>query len=90
MKQNNFKFDDYVEIYKARGDKPRINTNLQVHKGIISKITMKKNMLTGTHTKYKVSADWSICMSLFADIPSIFSIESPEEDNQQKNTPTLN
>jgi uncharacterized membrane protein YcaP (DUF421 family) len=84
MKQNNLKFDDYLEVYKARSVKPGTNTNLQMHKGIMSKITMRKNMLTDTHTKYKVSSDWSTCMPQSADVFDISSIELSKEDNQQE------
>jgi hypothetical protein len=89
MKQNNLKFDDYVEIYNARSVKPGTNTNIQMHKGIMSKITMRKNMLTDISTKYKVNIDWSTCMPLFANIPAVFYVESLEEDNQQEEYPDI-
>jgi hypothetical protein len=84
MKQNNLKFDDYFEVYNARSVKPGTNTNLQTHKGIMLKITLRKTMLTDTHTKYNVSSDWSVCIPLFADIPDKSSVESSEEDTQQE------
>jgi hypothetical protein len=89
MKQNNLKFDDYLEVYKSRSVKPGTNTYLQMYKGIMSKITMRKNILTNTHTKYKVSSDWSTCMPLFADVPETSLVESSEEDNQQEEYPNM-
>jgi hypothetical protein len=41
------------------------NTNLQVYNGQMSKITIKKNMLTAAHTKAKVHVDGTTCLPLF-------------------------
>jgi hypothetical protein len=43
------------------------NSNLQLHKGVMSKITMNKNILTAAHTKYRVSDDFITCLPLYLE-----------------------
>jgi hypothetical protein len=64
MSQNKIKSKNYYEVFK-QNIMQGSNSNLQLHNGIISKITTAKNILTAAHTKYKVTEDFSTCVPLF-------------------------
>jgi hypothetical protein len=57
---------DVIEMRKKSGPLKGTNTNLQLHNGVMSKITVTKNILTAAHTKYKVTDDYSTCIPLFS------------------------
>jgi hypothetical protein len=77
-------------VYNAKTVKSGTNTNLQMHKGIMSMITMRKNILTDIYIKYKVSSDWSTCMPLFTDVPSASSLNPLRKIVNKKNIPMWN
>jgi hypothetical protein len=56
--------NDYNEILSKKSVKEVQNNNLQLYNGIMSNISIKKNILTASHTKYKVSSGFSTCIPL--------------------------
>jgi hypothetical protein len=56
---------DYNSVLQMRTTKAGYNTNLQLHNGEMSKITVQKNVLTAAHTKMQVTDDFSTCVPLF-------------------------
>jgi hypothetical protein len=65
MRQNKLFVRDYYNTLLRRTVQQGSNTNLQMHNGVMSKITVRKNILTAAHTKYRVSEDFSTCTPLF-------------------------
>jgi hypothetical protein len=59
---------DYNSVLQMRTVKTGANTNLQLHKGEMAKITTTKNVLTAAHTKMRVSEDFSTCIPLFLSL----------------------
>jgi hypothetical protein len=64
-RQNRLCHTDYISVLDSKNTKAGTNINLQLHNGIMSKISSDKNILTATHTKYKVSNDFSTCTPLY-------------------------
>jgi hypothetical protein len=64
-------FSNYEDVYDHRKTIQGVNNNMQMKKDfeeqsyIMSNISVVKNVLTATHTKYKVSKDFSTCTPLF-------------------------
>jgi hypothetical protein len=65
LSQNKLTSEDFQKVYSDKTTKIGLNTNLQLHDGLMSKISVVKNVLTAVHTKYKVSDDFSCCTPLF-------------------------
>jgi hypothetical protein len=65
IKQNRLASEDFQNVYLGKTIKKGLNINLQLHKGVMSKISVTKNILTAVHTKYRVSEDFSTCTPLF-------------------------
>jgi hypothetical protein len=63
-KQNPLTPQNYIDVLVKREILEGKNTNLQLYKGVMSKITMSKNVLTPIHTKYQVVDDFSTCIPL--------------------------
>jgi hypothetical protein len=59
------KFADYNTVITNKEVKAGSSENLQLHRAVMSKISLTKNFLTAVHTKYKVSNDFSTCLPLF-------------------------
>jgi hypothetical protein len=64
IKQNPLAYQNFLDIFNKQNTQKGHNTNLYLHQGVMSKIIMQKNILTATHTKYRVSDDRSTCMPL--------------------------
>jgi hypothetical protein len=64
LRQNNITTDDYKSVLIERTTKKGQNTNLNLHKGQMSKITIMKDALTASHTKMRVMKDFSTCAPL--------------------------
>jgi hypothetical protein len=62
--QNPLTVKDYHDVLVNRTIKEGTNSNLQLHDGEMSKVIICKNVLTATHTKYRVSSDFSTCFPL--------------------------
>jgi hypothetical protein len=58
-------FEDYNTVITNKEVKAGSSENLQLHRAVMSKISLTKNFLTAVHTKYKVSNDFSTCLPLF-------------------------
>jgi hypothetical protein len=71
LSQNKLVESDYLKVFYEgiRNVGKRVitgaNTNFQLHEGIMSKVTVHKNILTAAYTKYKVLDDFSTCVPLF-------------------------
>jgi hypothetical protein len=69
--QGKLNFKDYFDVYNNRNVALGTNNNLQLKKDIdeerliMTNISVTKNVLTGTHTKYRVTNDFSTCIPLF-------------------------
>jgi hypothetical protein len=69
--QGKLNFKDYFDVYNNRNVVLGTNNNMQLKKDIdderliITNISVTKNVLTGTHTKYRVTKDFSTCVPLF-------------------------
>jgi hypothetical protein len=61
----NLTHSDYKQVYDEKTTHRGINTNFQLHNGIMSHVKTTKNILTATYTKYKVGKDFSTCIPLF-------------------------
>jgi hypothetical protein len=59
---------DYNNVFLEKTVKSGANTNLQLHDGKMSKITITKNVLTAAHTKMQVAPDFSTCIPLFINL----------------------
>jgi hypothetical protein len=68
IKPTDLSHKDYGVIINEHSLVKRTNHNLQLHDGVMSHISVEKNVLTAAHTKYKVSKDFSTCVPLFFDI----------------------
>ncbi len=51
LKKNNIVRNDYKEVLMEKSIKVGKNINLQMKNNIMSKVTVNKNALTGSHTK---------------------------------------
>jgi hypothetical protein len=65
--QQNWLYDDEAEEGSSKTIIQGANSNFQMRNGIMSKITLCKNILTAAHTKYKVSPDFVTCVPLFLE-----------------------
>jgi hypothetical protein len=63
-KQNPLTPQDYLNVLDKKEILQGKNINLQLYRGIMSKIKMTKNVLTPIHTKYQVVNDFSTCIPL--------------------------
>jgi hypothetical protein len=63
-KQNPLTPQDYIDVLDQKKILQGKNTNLQLYKGIMSKIIMTKNVLTPIHTKFQVVNDFASTISL--------------------------
>jgi hypothetical protein len=61
-KLDNLRFDDYKDVLKNENIVPGESNNIQNYKGSMSKVSVLKNFLTASHTKYVVTADFSSCI----------------------------
>jgi DNA polymerase elongation subunit (family B) len=57
--------DHYIEAIQDKKVLEGSVNNLQLVKGIMSQIELRKNFITAAHTKYMVSDDFSTCLPLF-------------------------
>jgi hypothetical protein len=57
--------DHYIEAIQDKKVLEGSVNNLQLVKGIMSQIELRKNFITAAHTKYMVSNDFSTCLPLF-------------------------
>jgi hypothetical protein len=78
IKKNPLAYQNFLDIFNKQNTQKGHNTNLQLHQGVMSKLTMQKNILTSTHTKYRVSDDWSTCMPLHKHVKEDDSIKHNE------------
>ena len=73
-KRGKLYFCNYEDVYDHRITIQGKNNNMQMKKefdtriSIMSNISVVKNILTATHTKYKVSNDFSTCTPLFHEV----------------------
>jgi hypothetical protein len=69
--QGKLNFKDYFDVYAGRKTLQGTNNNMQLKKDmeeerlIMTNISVTKNVLTATHTKYRVTKDFSTCIPLF-------------------------
>jgi hypothetical protein len=70
--QGKLNFKDYFHLYANRNTLQGTNNNMQLKKDnerlITRNISVTKNVLTATHTKYTVTKDFSTCIPLFLNI----------------------
>jgi hypothetical protein len=72
--QGKLNFKDYFDVYEDRNTLQGTNNNMQLKKDveeerlIMTNISVTKNVLTATHTKYRVTKDFSTCIPLFLNI----------------------
>jgi hypothetical protein len=66
LSQNPLTTNNYQDVLTHRTIKKSENSNLQLHKGVMSKVKISKNILTAAHTKYKVTEDNSTCIHSFS------------------------
>jgi hypothetical protein len=72
--QGKLNFKDYFDVYAERSTLQGTNNNMQLKKDmeeerlIMTNISVTKNVLTATHTKYRVTKDFSTCIPLFLNI----------------------
>jgi hypothetical protein len=78
IKQNPLAYQNFLDIFNKQNTQKGHNTNLQLHQCVMSKITMQKNILTATHTKYQESNDWSTCMPLHKHVEEDESVKPNE------------
>jgi hypothetical protein len=73
-KQEKLYFEEYFDVYTERKTIQGTNNNMQMKKEsleerlVMINISIVKNELTPTHTKYRVSKDFSTCTPLFLDV----------------------
>jgi hypothetical protein len=71
--QGKLNFQDYFNIYTDRKTLQGTNNNMQLKKDIeeerliMTNIPVIKNVFIATHTKYRVSKDFSTCTPLFLE-----------------------
>jgi hypothetical protein len=65
VQKREIKPDNFVEVIENKTVKEGSMNNLQLVKGIMSKIELRKNFITAAHTKYRVSEDFTTCLPLF-------------------------
>jgi hypothetical protein len=58
-KLDNLRFDDYKDVLINENIISGESNNIQSYKGTMSKVSVLKNFLTASHTKYVVTADFS-------------------------------
>jgi hypothetical protein len=65
LSQNKLVESDYLKVFYEASLKSGANTNFQLHNGKMSKVTVRKNILTAAYTKYRVLEDFTTCVPLF-------------------------
>jgi hypothetical protein len=65
IKEKEIKPEHYIEAIQDKKVLEGSVSNLQLIRGIMSKIELRKNFITAAHTKYRVSKDFSTCLPLF-------------------------
>jgi hypothetical protein len=68
LRQNDIQVSDYKNTLLNKSVVGGSNTNLILHNNVMSKITMHKNAITASHTKYRVLNDFSTCAPLIRDV----------------------
>jgi hypothetical protein len=74
-KRGKLNFKDYFDVYTDKKAIQETNNNMQMKKDLennervlMTNISVTKNVLTATHTKYRVSKDFSTCTPLFLSV----------------------
>jgi hypothetical protein len=65
LSQNKLVESDYLRVFNEGTVMTGANTNFQLHNRQMSKVTVRKNVLTAAYTKYKVLEDFTTCVPLF-------------------------
>jgi hypothetical protein len=65
IKEKEIRPEHYINAIQDKAVLEGSVSNLQLIKGIMSKIELRKNFITAAHTKYQVSNDFSTCVPLF-------------------------